>query len=119
MGQRCAQLRAHGCSRVVPFGLLYWKHPVFLPHYAMDLPHRLLEDADTVRAVFDSGRTRLPGVSTWHRFDGAFITISTRSPIPSRRKIYFPTDIFLTQDDEVFVDCGAFDGDTLRLTAHH
>lgn len=120
MGQRCAQLLGLGCSRVVPFGLLFWKHPdIFLPHYAMDLPHRVLEDADTVRAVLDlwedeASRREYVAQIRWrlhHDFDAL--------PDPVKTEIYFPDDIFLTRDDEVFVDCGAFDGDTLRRFLHH
>lgn len=120
MGQRCSQLLGFGCKRVVPFGLLFWKHPdSFLPHYAMDLPHRVLEDADTIRAVFDlwedeASRREYVAQVRWrlhHDFDGL--------PEPVKTEIYFPDDIFLTRDDEVFVDCGAFDGDTLRRFLHH
>ncbi len=120
MGQRRAQLLSLGCFRVVPFGLLFWKHPdIFLPHYAMDLPHRVLEDADTVRAVFglwEDERSRQEYVAQvrWrlhHDFDCL--------PKPVKTEIYFPTDIFLTRDDEIFVDCGAFDGDTISRFLHH
>lgn len=120
MGQRCAQLLGLGCSRVVPFGLLFWKHPdIFLPHYAMDLPHHVLEDADSVRAVFDlwedeASRIEYVAQVRWrlhHDFDSL--------PNPVKTEIYFPTDIFMTRDDEVFVDCGAFDGDTLKRFLHH
>ncbi len=120
MGQRCAQLLGLGCSRVIPFGLLFWKHPdIFLPHYAMDLPHLVLEDAETVRAVFDlwedeASRREYVEQVRWrlhHDFDSL--------PDPVKTEIYFPDDIFLTRDDEVFVDCGAFDGDTLRRFLHH
>jgi FkbM family methyltransferase len=120
MGQRCAQLQVLGCSCVIPFGLLFWKHPdIFLPHYAMDLPHRVLEDAETVRTVFDlwedeNSRREYVAQVRWrlhHDFDAL--------PDPVKTEIYFPDDIFLTRDDEVFVDCGAFDGDTLRRFLHH
>ena len=36
-----------------------------------------------------SGATRLPDASTWHKFDGVFITISTHSRPPSRRRFTF------------------------------
>lgn len=120
MGQRRAQLLGLGCKRVVPFGLLFWKYPeVFLPHYAMDLPHRVLEDADTVRAVLDlweddASRREYVAQVRWrlhHDFDSL--------PEPVKTEIYFPSDVFVTIDEEVFVDCGAFDGDTLRRFLHH
>ena len=36
-------------------------------------------------------------------------------PYPAPQNTYFPHDIFKLLPDEVLVDCGAFDGDTLRL----
>lgn len=36
-------------------------------------------------------------------------------PYPAPQNTYFPRDIFKLSPDEVLVDCGAFDGDTLRL----
>jgi FkbM family methyltransferase len=36
-------------------------------------------------------------------------------PYPAPQNTYFPRDIFKLAPDEVLVDCGAFDGDTLRL----
>jgi FkbM family methyltransferase len=36
-------------------------------------------------------------------------------PYPPPKNTYFPEDIFQLSSDEVIVDCGAFDGDTLRM----
>src|SRR6266567_7592329 len=50
MAEREAQLRRLGCRCVVTFPPLFWKHAaVFLPHYAVDLPHRVHQQADDVR----------------------------------------------------------------------
>src|SRR5262249_23563523 len=39
------QLHALGCTCVVPFGALAWKYPdLFLPHYCLDLPHKIIAD---------------------------------------------------------------------------
>jgi FkbM family methyltransferase len=38
---------------------------------------------------------------------------SRELPPPANHEIYFPPGLFAVRDDEVFVDCGGFDGDTL------
>ena len=45
----------------------------------------------------------------WMDFDGCSL------PVPQEE--YFPDDLFAVQPGEVIVDCGAFDGDTLRAFA--
>ena len=115
MGERRRQLLELGCRCAVPFALLYWKHAAaFLPHYALDLPHKVLADRQTVRSVLDlwadeASRREYLAQVRWRLeadFDGL--------PSPVAHEIYFPDDLFLQGEDEEFVDCGAFDGDTLR-----
>ena len=36
-------------------------------------------------------------------------------PPPTDGEMYFPSDLVALRDDEVFVDCGGYDGDTLLL----
>ena len=115
MADRCGQLSILGCPRVIPFGFLYWKYPeVFLPHYAFDLPHKVCEQADAVRRAFslwsdDASRNEYIAQLRWRLlldFDAL--------PPPVAHEIYFPDDLLASFDHEVFVDCGAYDGDTIR-----
>jgi len=119
MGERMRQLRDLGCCCVVPFGPLFWKYPdVFVPHYAFDLPHKVYEQAAEVRRAFslwadEASRREFLAQIRWRTlldFDGL--------PDPVRQEIYFPIDLFRLVPDEVFVDCGAFDGDTMRRFLH-
>lgn len=114
MRDRIAQVKALGCERVVPFALLFWKHAeIFLPHYLMDLPSRVLAQGAAVRAaagLWQDGGSRAEFLAqlrfrTWADFG---------LPEPVPHEIYFPDDLFDLSAQEVFVDCGAFDGDTLR-----
>jgi len=109
------QLTALGCHKVVSFVSLWWKYPgIFPPHYFWDLPHRILENSGDVRRAFslwadDSSRKRYVAQLRWRLlldFDGL--------PNPDDHEQYFPQDVFSLSPAEVFVDCGAFDGDTLR-----
>ncbi len=115
MAQRIRQLHTLGCERVVSFGLLFWKYPqIFLPHYALDLPHKVLEQAPLVRDAFrlwadEASRFEFVAQLRWRLmldFDAL--------PAPVEHKPYFPEDLCPLSAEEVFVDCGAFDGDTLK-----
>jgi FkbM family methyltransferase len=116
MGDRVRELRALGCERVVSFGSLYWKYPNgLLPYYSADLPHKVHEQADDVRRAFDlwsDDRSRQEYVDQirWRLrldFDGL--------ADPDTETMYFPKDLFALRADEVFIDCGAYDGDTLEV----
>ena len=120
MPDRIAALKKLGAERVIPFGSLFWKHAdEFLPHYALGLPHRLCDQADGIRAglaLFEDEASRFEYVAQikW-RMALDFDTL----PNPVKHEIYFPDDLFDIQKSEVFVDCGAFDGDTVRRFLVH
>lgn len=113
------QLLSLGCRKIASFVSLFWKHPdVFLPHYCQDLPHKVLEQAEDVRATFalwsdDESRREYVAQVRWRLmmdFDGL--------PHPVVDQQYFPEDLFSLSPGEVFVDCGAFDGDTIKEFLH-
>jgi FkbM family methyltransferase len=104
-----------GCSRVVSFAPLFWKYAdVFLPYYAIGLPHTLLPQADQIVLAFglwadEASRREYLAQVRWRLqldFDGL--------PSPVAGAQYFPDGLFHLSGDEVFVDCGAYDGDSLR-----
>lgn len=116
MSDRERQLRSLGCDKVVPFGFLFWKYPEYvLPHYGADVPHKVLEQRSRVVQAFDlwadeNSRREYFAQLRWRLFldfEGL--------PAAERETIYFPRDLFGLHPDEVFVDCGAFNGDTIRL----
>jgi hypothetical protein len=94
---------------------MFWKFPkTFLPHYSLDLPHKVLLAADKVRAAFDlwhddASRAEYVAQVRW-RLHLDFDNL----PPPVLEKLYFPADLIALSPDEVFVDCGAYDGDTIR-----
>jgi FkbM family methyltransferase len=119
MPERQQQLRDFGCAKVIPFGSLFWKYPdVFLPHYACDLPHKVYEQADGVRGAFSlwadtSSLREYLAQLRWRMlldFEGL--------GLPVTHETYFPDDLVGGLSDEVFVDCGAFDGDTIARFLH-
>jgi FkbM family methyltransferase len=114
MAQREAQLRGLGCRHVVPFQPLFWKYPqAFLPHYAVDLPHKVLQQQDEVRQVGNlwtdaASRGEYLAQLRW-RVLGDFAM-----PDPVQHTIYFPLELCPLTDSEVFIDCGAYNGDSIR-----
>ena len=115
MRERIARVRSFGVERVIPFAPLFWKYPdAFLPHYLMELPHRVIDQAGDVRAaaaLWDDGASRNEFLAQvrWRLrldFDGL--------PDPVKHELYFPDDLFRFSAEENFVDCGAYDGDTIR-----
>lgn len=115
MREREARLRMLGCKRVVSVGPLFWKFPgLFLPRIpAMDLPHKVLEQSDDVRKAFsvlsdERSRREFLAQLRWRLFFD-FDAL----PDPVAEPIYFPADVAPLVADEEYVDCGAFDGDTI------
>jgi FkbM family methyltransferase len=104
-----------GCRQVLSFVPLYWKHPdLFLPHYAYDLPHKIIEAADDIRkawTLFNDEISRNEYLAQIHwRLNPEFDQIPTQAG----HEIYFPPDLITLHEHEIFVDCGAYTGDTVR-----
>lgn len=115
MAERQKQLTDLNCEKVIPFSYLYWKYDsVFLPHYAFDMPHKVFEQSEEVEKAFslwgnEASRQEYIAQLRWRMFmdfDGL--------PRPVVQEIYFPNDLTSFLPNEIFVDCGAYDGDTIR-----
>lgn len=108
------QLQSLGCVTVLPYYPVLWKFADdLLPHYVFDLPHKVIESAPSVLAAYDlladdASRAEYVANVRW-RIDPEFREL----PPPASHEIYFPPDLFALRGDEVFIDCGGFDGDTL------
>lgn len=97
-----------------------WKYvEMFLPYYHINLSHKIYEYAESLRACFnlltdaESRRTFFTqlGWRVLPDFD-SLLGCTTQKP-------YFPKGIFSLRADETFVDCGAYDGDTIREFLDH
>ena len=115
LAQTVQQLEQLGCQKVTPWAWLAWRHAEYLlPHYAIDLPSKVLEQADAIRATFDLlsdefSRTEYVDQIRW-RLTGD--PGGLRSPVSGPQ--YLVDDVAQPIDAESFLDCGAYDGDTLR-----
>ena len=109
------QLMSLGCTRIASFLPIFWRSPQHsMPHYAFDLPHRILRDAGAIRAAFAllfDEKSRRCFVDVMRlRLLADFDAL----PDPSPNDQFFPTDLISLSESEVFVACGAYDGDTIE-----
>jgi FkbM family methyltransferase len=115
MSDRARQLSQLGCETVVTWGPLYWKYSKFLlPHYSADRAHLVHDQGEAVRTASTlwSDEASLQEFVTQVRWRMLFDFDALSDPV--RHPIYFPADLVGISDDEVFVDCGAYDGDTIQ-----
>ena len=107
-------LAALGCRCVVPFVWLYWKFPgTFLPHYLLDLPSRVLRSTSEVRkafAIFEGSRSQGEFL---RQIEFRLTGDAGRLCTPDGDPQYFPSRLFHPLEGECFIDCGAYNGDTL------
>jgi FkbM family methyltransferase len=108
-----AQLERMGCIRVESTASLRWKFADrLLPDFCQDLPHKLYEQAAEVRKAAslwadDSSRREYLNHVRWHALGDQDAT----GP-PVKEESYFLDKLYRIKDHEVFVDCGAYIGDT-------
>lgn len=102
-------------ARVVPFLHLAWAYPEeFLPHYQFELPQQVLAKSEAIRHALnvfadeESRRQFVAHVRFRLRLDFAALPATAAGD-------YFPEDVLAPLPSDVtFVDCGAYDGDTVR-----
>jgi FkbM family methyltransferase len=111
------QLQSLGCRRISPPSPVYWRFPqTFLPFFAQDFPHKVYQQAADVLKCAEGwsdecSRQEYLRQLLWRsRGEWTFRPIDD----PADKQSYFLRNVFNLSRDEVFIDCGAFDGDTLR-----
>ena len=112
MVERLAYLQHLGCAHVTSYASLVWAHGAGeAPFHSFDLPTRILAAAAPLRelaaGLADDTSRRVLWVALRQRLLGIFDAAA-----PAAHQ-YFPSEIVRLSEAEVFVDGGAFDGDTL------
>ena len=111
-----AQLRELGCPRVVPYPVLFWKHWRTMPlEDRLELPQRIVARAGEMAAGYDllsddRSRREFRAQIRWR----CLLDYECLAPRDDPRTMYFPADLYRLSADEVLVDCGAYDGDSIR-----
>lgn len=109
------QLRELGLEPI-SFARLAWLHPTeFLPHAGLELPHKIFQNAPAVRETAalwsdEESRAEFTEQIRWR----TTLRPEVLRPHPRAEDTYFAGDLFSFTPHEVFVDCGAFDGDSIR-----
>jgi FkbM family methyltransferase len=110
------QLAALGCRRVVAYTPLLWKYAeIFVPQCGFELPHWFRQQFHDIRRchkIFgdELSKRDLREQLLWRYW----LDFSVLSPPLDPSDTYFPMDLLSPHPDEVFVDCGSFDGDSIR-----
>lgn len=115
MGLYFQQFMDLGCSDVISFHHIFWAYPdEFLPHYALEAPSCLLQSKESIKKAY---ALMADHYSRRQFIDQIIMRLEfnlTHLSDPVDHAHYFPNDIRPLRNDEIFVDCGAFTGDTLE-----
>jgi FkbM family methyltransferase len=109
------ELTSLNCQKVLSAVTLRWKYSeMLLPFFWLDTPDKTIKNADPIKKVFglwadDFSRQEFLAQMKF-RILGEFDMLSA----PVSKESYFPDNIFDLQADENFVDCGAYDGITIK-----
>lgn len=111
MADRIDNLKSMGASNVIPFSALFADHgDLLLPDWFWQRPDYYVEHEEEIRrtrALMDAqGREEFDRQMRLRTGD-----VSDQVIDPGLQ--YFPDDFFQLSRNEVFVDCGAYDGDTI------
>jgi FkbM family methyltransferase len=110
------QLQESGWDRIVTYPAFFWKHAASLPaEERLELPDRILDDAAEIPGAFElladeKSRCEFLTQLRWR----CLMDYECLPQHDSPRDMYFPDDLFRLSEDEVLVDCGAFDGDSMQ-----
>ncbi len=111
-----SELTGLGCELVSTYAPLFWRFPdTFLQLYLLnEPPHKVYEAASAV----------LEAENIWadvqsvhvYRANIRWRALGDARDLPGRPQVntYFPEDLFRLDSGDSVLDCGAFDGDTIR-----
>lgn len=110
------ELKEAGCQYVVPYVVLYRAFAKeFMPLFSLSTPEPIAQNAESIEEVFelladDQSRGELLKLFDWY-LSPEFYPLSR--PIDPK-ETYYPPDLMRPIATERFVDCGAYDGDSLK-----
>lgn len=111
------QLAELYCKRIVPYPLFFWRFSQHMPfEYRLELPNRVIEDPIAIRAGYAhlsdaKSRIEFAAQIQW-RCSLDYDCLPKADP-PD--EMYYAPDLVFLNEREVLADCGAFDGDSIRM----
>jgi len=113
MTDRLAPLKKLGFERIALFGHLAWRFPeTFLPHYSLDLPSKVIAQAEQIRAAFDLISDEASRRLFVNHVEWRLLLDYDLLPPPIPELIYFDKAFSNTSPAEVLYDIGAYTGDS-------
>lgn len=111
----CRQLRDLGCKHIVRYPLLFWKYSRFIRDERLAKPDCMLKHAEEMRHAYDllsdeESRQEFRAQIRWR----CLLDYDCLPEPRPHEEMYFAPDLIRLSPKEVFVDCGAFDGDSIR-----
>jgi FkbM family methyltransferase len=114
------QLHGYKKVEVISFFFLFWKYPdIFMPYFSIDSPYKTLLHVTKIKECFslfkdEESQKEFVAQIRW-RLTGDYKGLGN----PGKFTQYFYDDLFELNNEDVFVDCGAFDGDTFKNFLKH
>jgi FkbM family methyltransferase len=111
------QLAELNCKRIVPYPLFFWRFSQHMPFEdRLELPNRVIEDPKAIHAGYAhlsdaKSRIEFAAQIQW-RCSLDYDCLPKADP-PA--EMYYAPDLVFLNEREVLADCGAFDGDSIRM----
>jgi FkbM family methyltransferase len=110
------QMRNLQCKFICPFTYLFLKYSdIFLPYYSLDVPDVMFFETNEIQKALNLwadnySKAEYIAQVQW-RILRDFYVIWNKLPM---HELYFPKDLWTSNNKEIFIDCGAFRGDTIK-----
>jgi len=110
------QLRQLGCTRIIPYPVLFWKCVGSMScEDRLELPYRILERAGEMAPAYELLADEVSRQEFRAQIRWRCLLDYDCLPAPhDAGEMYFPDELLSLSPSEVLVDCGAFDGDSIR-----
>jgi FkbM family methyltransferase len=109
------QLTRLGCTHVSSSEPIAWRFPKIFPTFLpYDLPDKLYRQADRVRLAADIWADESSRAEYLVQVRLRALGDPSGLSQPMVNESYFLDDVFDLRPEDTFLDCGAFDGDTVR-----
>lgn len=114
------QLKKIGFQSIFPFQILMWKLPkVLLPHYQFSTPQYLLSNLNDIKKASLLFKEKISINQYINQLNWRLTLNFDFLPKATYKDQYFTKNIVKLAKNEIFVDCGAFNGDTIKSFLHY
>ena len=110
------KLQSLGEVTVLSFLPLYWKYPKqFLPYFSLDLASKILGNREDILKLSLLISDKDSRTNFFENIKSRFLSELQILPQPIAKEIQFKNEFIKTNTEEVFIDGGAYNGDTVKL----